>query len=52
MHIGDEALEAAVDESLDLFGVLVLGDAGEPDQIGEQNGDDASFFERRQRVAA
>ena len=41
--VGDEPLEAAVDEALDLLGVGRLGERGEPDQIGEQDGGEAAL---------
>ena len=39
--VGDESLEAAVDEVLHVLGVGRLGEGGEPDQIGEQDRGDA-----------
>ena len=40
----DEQLEARVDQPLDGFGIAVLGQRGEPDEIGEQHRRDASLF--------
>ncbi len=41
--VGGEPLEAAVDQVLDLLGVACLGEVGEPDEVGEQDGDDAAL---------
>ena len=43
-HVVDEALEEPVDERLDLLRIHPLGLAGEPDEIGEQHGDDAPLL--------
>ena len=40
----DEAGEAAIDQALGLLGVHVLGERGEPDEVGEQHGDDAPLL--------
>ena len=49
--VGDEALEAAVDEVLHLLGVHRLRKAGEADQVGEQHGDDAALVARGRHEA-
>jgi hypothetical protein len=41
---GDEPLEAPVDDALDLLGIAVLRQAGEADDVGEQDGDHASLI--------
>ena len=38
-----ESGETAVDQVLDLFGIAVLREAGEPDDVGEEHGDNASL---------
>src|SRR5213594_618043 len=38
MHLGRDALEAAVDDAVDLFGVELLGEAREPGYVREQHG--------------
>ena len=43
----DQQLEARVDQSLHLLGIAVLGQRGEPDEVGEQHGDDAPFLALR-----
>ena len=50
----DEQLEARVDQPLDGFGIAVLGQRREPDEIGEQHGGDAPLLGLcgRDRVAA
>ena len=50
--VGGEPLEAAVDEVLDLLGVAGLGEVGEPDQVGEQHGDDAALVGTGRQGAA
>ena len=42
-HVGDEPLEAPVDEVLHVLGVGRLGEGGEPDEVGEQDGGDAAL---------
>ncbi len=41
--VGDQPLEAPVHQLLDLLGVAVLRQCGEPDQVGEHDGDHAPF---------
>ena len=45
----DEQLEARVDQPLDGFGIAVLGQGREPDQIGEQHRGDPPFLGLRGR---
>ena len=35
--------ETTIDQVLDLFGIAVLREAGEPDDVGEEHGDDPSL---------
>ena len=43
-HVLDEALEEAVDHRLDLLRIHALGALGEPDEVGEQDRDDATLL--------
>jgi hypothetical protein len=45
LHVGHEALERRIDEALDALGVAVLGECGEPDDVGEHDRDDAALLE-------
>ena len=47
---GDEVLEAAVDQVLDLLGVPGLGQGGEADEVGEQDRDDAALVAAQPQV--
>ena len=47
LDVGDERLEARLDEPLDLLGVEVLGERRVADEVGEQHGDDAPLLDRR-----
>ena len=46
LDVGDEALEARLDEALDPLRIEVLGQRRVADQIGEQHGDDAPLLQR------
>ncbi len=41
--VSDQALEAAVEEVLDVLRVRSLGEGREPDEVCEQHGSDAAF---------
>ena len=42
-HVGDEALEGAIDEVLHVLGVGRLRERGEPDDVGHEHGDQAAL---------
>ena len=46
LDVGDQALEARLDQALHALGVEVLGERGVADEVGEQHGDDAPLLER------
>ena len=46
LDVGDETLEAGLDQALDLLRVTVLGQRGVADEVGEEHGDDAPFLGR------
>ena len=47
VDVGDEALEAPVDEVLHLLGIAALGQRREADEVGEQHGGDAALVGAR-----
>ena len=46
LDVGDETLEAGLDQALDLLRVAVLGQRRVADEIGKEDGDDAPFLRR------
>ena len=44
LDVADQLLEDGVDQALHLLGISVLGQRREPDEIGEQDRDDAPFL--------
>ena len=52
LDVGDEALEARLDEALHPLGVEVLGERRVADEVGEEHGDDAPLLERRRRPSS
>ena len=47
LDVLDHPLECAVDQPLDPFGVEMLAEPGEPDDVSEEDGDDASLLASR-----
>ena len=45
LDVGDEALEARLDQPLDLLRVEILGERGVPDEVGEENRDHPPFLD-------
>ena len=45
-HVADQALERRVDDSLHPFGIEALGERREPDEVGEDDRDDAALLRR------
>ena len=49
LDVGDEPLEAGLDQTFDVLRVAVLGERGVPDEVGEQDRDDPALLERDRR---
>ena len=47
LDVGDEPLEARLDQALDALGVEILGEGRVADEVGEQHRDDAPLLQRQ-----
>ncbi len=47
--VGDQPLEAGIDQAFHTLGIEMLGQRGVADQVGEDDGDDSTFLGNRRR---